>query len=99
MDESCDTGTVLLPTRSDRNPGGRNGGTSRQAEALVRSINAVCGPWVLVRNGFGLAVIALGGRVRAFVEAPGQLNQAAARHCDRVTPMAAELPKTLKGAL
>ena len=46
----------------------------------------------------GLGVIPLGAEVRAFVDALGQLNQAVAARCQRVTLMAAGLPLTLKDA-
>jgi adenosylcobinamide kinase/adenosylcobinamide-phosphate guanylyltransferase len=51
---------------------------------------------VLVGNEIGLGVIPLGREVRAFVDALGQLNQAVAAACGRVTFMAAGLPLTMK---
>jgi adenosylcobinamide kinase/adenosylcobinamide-phosphate guanylyltransferase len=63
---------------------------------LVRAIRAAPGPLVLVGNEIGLGVIPMGREVRAFVDALGQLNQAVAAACARVTLMAAGLPLTLK---
>jgi adenosylcobinamide kinase/adenosylcobinamide-phosphate guanylyltransferase len=63
---------------------------------LVRAIQAAPGPLVLVGNEIGLGVIPMGRDVRAFVDALGQLNQAVAAACTRVTLMAAGLPLTLK---
>ncbi len=65
--------------------------------ALVTAIENAPGPVVLVGNEIGLGVIPLGAEVRAFVDELGQLNQAVARTCARVTLMAAGLPLTLKG--
>lgn len=62
----------------------------------VRSAEAADSPLVLVSNEIGLGVIPLGRETRAFVDALGQLNQAAAAACARVTLMAAGLPLTLK---
>jgi adenosylcobinamide kinase/adenosylcobinamide-phosphate guanylyltransferase len=62
-----------------------------QAIALAR------GPLVLVSNEIGQGVIPLGPEVRAFVDALGQVNQAAARSCARVTWMVAGLPVRIKG--
>ncbi len=64
--------------------------------ALLIAIEGARGPVVLVGNEIGLGVIPLGAEVRAFVDALGQLNQAVARVCARVTLMAAGLPLTLK---
>jgi adenosylcobinamide kinase/adenosylcobinamide-phosphate guanylyltransferase len=50
----------------------------------------------LVSNEIGLGVIPLGREVRAFVDALGQLNQAVAQACSRVTLMSAGLALTLK---
>ncbi len=65
---------------------------------LMQAITSAAGPLVLVGNEIGLGVIPLGREVRAFVDALGLLNQAAARHCQRVTLMAAGLPLSLKDA-
>ena len=66
--------------------------------ALLDAIAQASGPVVLVGNEIGLGVIPLGSEVRAFVDALGQLNQAVANVCQRVTLMAAGLPLTLKEA-
>jgi adenosylcobinamide kinase/adenosylcobinamide-phosphate guanylyltransferase len=66
--------------------------------ALLDAITQARGPVVLVGNEIGLGVIPLGSEVRAFVDALGQLNQAVAAVCERVTLMAAGLPLTLKEA-
>ena len=65
---------------------------------LCQAIACASGPVVLVGNEIGLGVIPMGRKVRAFVDALGQLNQAVAAQCERVTLMAAGLPLTLKGA-
>jgi adenosylcobinamide kinase/adenosylcobinamide-phosphate guanylyltransferase len=64
--------------------------------ALLQALAAAGGPVVLVSNEIGLGVIPLGAEVRAFVDALGSLNQQLARHCQRVTLMAAGLPLYLK---
>ena len=63
---------------------------------LLIAIENAPGSVVLVGNEIGLGVIPLGAEVRAFVDALGQLNQAVAGACARVTLMAAGLPLTLK---
>lgn len=67
-----------------------------QSAPLLIAIENAPGPVVLVGNEIGLGVIPLGHEVRAFVDALGQLNQAVAQVCQRVTLMAAGLPLTLK---
>jgi adenosylcobinamide kinase/adenosylcobinamide-phosphate guanylyltransferase len=67
-----------------------------QSAPLLIAIQKAPGPVVLVGNEIGLGVIPLGSEVRAFVDALGQLNQAVAQVCQRVTLMAAGLPLTLK---
>lgn len=67
-----------------------------QIAPLLIAIENAPGPVVLVGNEIGLGVIPLGAEVRAFVDALGQLNQAVAQACQRVTLMAAGLPLTLK---
>ncbi|MES2400167.1 MAG: bifunctional adenosylcobinamide kinase/adenosylcobinamide-phosphate guanylyltransferase [Pseudomonadota bacterium] len=77
------------------------GGAQGQAEFslgdLVLAIQSSPGPVVLVGNEIGLGVIPLGRETRAFVDALGSLNQAAAAACERVTLMVAGLPLVLKG--
>ena len=65
-------------------------------DLLLPAIEKSSGPVVLVGNEIGLGVIPLGRETRAFVDALGNLNQAVAAVCDRVTLMAAGLPLTLK---
>jgi adenosylcobinamide kinase / adenosylcobinamide-phosphate guanylyltransferase len=64
---------------------------------LAQAIAMARGPLVLVSNEIGQGVIPLGPEVRAFVDALGQVNQAAARSCARVTWMVAGLPVRVKG--
>ena len=65
--------------------------------SLQSAIAACGGPLVLVSNEIGLGVVPLGRDTRAFVDALGTLNQAAAAACERVTLMSAGLPMLLKG--
>lgn len=67
-----------------------------QAAMLLIAIEQALGPVVLVGNEIGLGVIPMGDTTRAFVDALGNLNQAVAQACERVTLMAAGLPLTLK---
>lgn len=67
-----------------------------QAAMLLLAIEQAPGPVVLVGNEIGLGVIPMGDTTRAFVDALGNLNQAVAQVCERVTLMAAGLPLTLK---
>lgn len=69
---------------------------SAQQADLLAALARAPGPVVLVGNEIGLGVIPLGREVRAFVDALGQLNQAVAAACGRVTFMAAGLPLTMK---
>ncbi|MCO4088347.1 MAG: bifunctional adenosylcobinamide kinase/adenosylcobinamide-phosphate guanylyltransferase [Limnohabitans sp.] len=73
-------------------------GWQTACHALCGAVAAARGPVVLVGNEIGLGVIPMGRDVRAFVDALGQLNQAVAAACDRVTLMVAGLPLVLKGA-
>lgn len=64
--------------------------------ALIDALRSAPGPVVLVSNEIGLGVVPMGREVRGFVDALGQLNQAVAGVCERVTLMAAGLPMILK---
>jgi adenosylcobinamide kinase/adenosylcobinamide-phosphate guanylyltransferase len=67
-----------------------------EVDALCAAIADAPGPVVLVGNEIGLGVIPMGREVRAFVDALGQLNQAVAAVCDRVTLMVAGQPLVVK---
>lgn len=71
-------------------------GAPAPVAALVKALTHARGPVILVSNEIGLGVIPLGREVRAFVDALGQLNQAVAQACSRVTLLCAGLPLTLK---
>ena len=64
--------------------------------ALLQALQQASGPVVLVSNEIGMGLIPMGREVRDFVDALGQLNQAVAGVCERVTLMAAGLPLILK---
>lgn len=64
---------------------------------LASAVETARGPLVLVGNEVGQGVIPLGPQVRAFVDTLGQMNQAMARCCARVTWMVAGLPVRVKG--
>ena len=64
--------------------------------ALIEVLQSAPGPVVLVSNEIGLGVVPMGNAVRGFVDTLGQLNQAVAAVCERVTLMAAGLPMILK---
>ena len=66
--------------------------------SLLEALQSAPGPIVLVGNEIGSGVVPLGSQVRGFVDALGQLNQALAATCHRVTLMVAGLPQTLKDA-
>ncbi len=70
-----------------------------ELDALVLAIGRAHGPVVLVSNEIGQGVIPMGREVRAFVDALGQLNQAVAATCSRVTLMCAGLPLCFKDAV
>ena len=86
---------LLMP--ADPSQAANADGLQAACHALCGALEAARGPVVLVGNEIGLGVIPMGREVRAFVDALGQLNQAVAAACDRVTLMAAGLPLVLKG--
>ena len=76
---------------------GAGTGDAAQGATIAGAVRACQGPLVLVSNEIGLGVVPMGREARAFVDALGQLNQAAAAACERVTLMSAGLPMLLKG--
>lgn len=67
------------------------------SELLEALSNSPC-EIILVANEVGLGVIPMGNITRQFVDQAGWLNQALAKHADKVTFVAAGLPLTLKGS-
>lgn len=67
------------------------------APTIATAIASCAGPLVLISNEIGMGVVPMGPDSRAFVDALGGLNQAAAAACERVTLMSAGLPMLLKG--
>jgi adenosylcobinamide kinase/adenosylcobinamide-phosphate guanylyltransferase len=65
--------------------------------SVASAVAACAGPLVLISNEIGMGVVPMGQDTRAFVDALGNLNQAAAAACERVTLMSAGLPMLLKG--
>ena len=72
-------------------------GVGAPQDTIADALRASAGPIVLISNEIGQGVIPMGREVRAFVDALGTLNQAAAAACERVTLMSAGVPLTLKG--
>ena len=58
-------------------------------DELVDALRGCASPVVLVSNEIGLGVMPLSAEARACVDALGELHQAVAAHCGRVTLMVA----------
>lgn len=69
----------------------------RESRSLLDALPELAGDIVLVGNETGLGVVPLGELSRRFVDASGELHQALAALCDRVTLTVAGLPHVLKG--
>ena len=70
----------------------------RERESLIQALPELAGDIILVSNETGLGVVPHGELSRRFVDASGELHQAIAAGCDRVTLTVAGLPHLLKGA-
>ena len=68
----------------------------QQLDRLLTAVRRRRGPLIIVSNEIGLGVIPMGPEVRRFVDTLGQLHQALAARCDRVTLMVAGLPLQIK---
>jgi len=79
----------LMPHAGDAQP--------VDGDELPRALARCAGPVVLVSNEIGQGVVPMGRDARAFVDALGSINQAAAAACERVTLMSAGLAIMLKG--
>jgi adenosylcobinamide kinase / adenosylcobinamide-phosphate guanylyltransferase len=97
---------LLMPTEQLVSQGNRALAGMNAAQSAIdlivdlkRALANTSGPVVLVSNEIGLGVIPLGQGVRQFVDELGQLNQAMAASCERVTLMAAGCALTIKGAV
>ncbi|MEK8052569.1 bifunctional adenosylcobinamide kinase/adenosylcobinamide-phosphate guanylyltransferase [Ideonella sp. DXS22W] len=64
--------------------------------ALLAALDAAPGPVVLVSNEIGQGVMPMQREVRRVVDALGELHQAVAARCPRVTLMVAGLPLSVK---
>lgn len=60
-----------------------------EREALLRALDGIASPVVLVSNEIGWGVIPMASGVRRFVDELGSLNQAVARRCGELTLMVA----------
>lgn len=67
-----------------------------ETERLVRSIQTVARPLILVSNEVGMGIVPESTLGRKFRDEQGRLNQEVAKVCDRVDFVAAGLPITLK---
>jgi adenosyl cobinamide kinase/adenosyl cobinamide phosphate guanylyltransferase len=81
--------TNLLSCAADR--------FERERGSLLDAFPELAGDVILVSNETGLGVVPLGELSRRFVDASGELHQAIAAMCDRVTLTIAGLPYPLKG--
>ncbi|MCA3565006.1 MAG: bifunctional adenosylcobinamide kinase/adenosylcobinamide-phosphate guanylyltransferase [Methylocystis sp.] len=66
------------------------------SDALLGAVAAASGPVILVSNEVGMGIVPESSLGRAFRDAQGRLNQAAARAVPHVVLIAAGLPLTLK---
>jgi adenosylcobinamide kinase / adenosylcobinamide-phosphate guanylyltransferase len=70
----------------------------REAERLVRAVEAAAGPLVLVSNEVGHGIVPATPLGRVFRDGQGRLNQRVAEACDAVVFVAAGCPVLLKPA-
>ncbi len=71
--------------------------SNRSQDSFLEVLPRLPGHLILVSNETGLGIIPLGELTRRFCDAIGQLHQAVAVRCDRVTFTIAGLPHVLKG--
>lgn len=77
---------------------GAAGRFEHERHSLIDALPELAGDIILVSNETSLGVVPLGELSRRFVDASGELHQALAAMCDRVTLTVAGLPHLLKGA-
>ncbi len=75
---------------------GAGGDPAAEESRLVRTLDEVGAPVVLVSNEVGLGIVPDNALARAFRDHAGRLNQEVAGVADRVVFIAAGLPLTLK---
>lgn len=69
----------------------------REKENFLAALAAYPGSVVIVSNEVGLGIIGMDPLTRRFADELGWLNQALAKHCDRVMLSVAGIAQTLKG--
>jgi adenosylcobinamide kinase/adenosylcobinamide-phosphate guanylyltransferase len=74
-------------------------GWPQERDALLAALQASASPVVLVSNEIGLGVMPMSREARACVDALGELNQAVAGYCQRVTLLVAGCELPVKGGL
>lgn len=67
-----------------------------ECQALLDVLPDLPGEIILVSNEVGMGIVPLGEINRRFQDEQGRLNQAVAKHCNKVIFMAAGLPMMLK---
>lgn len=77
--------------------GDGDGDVERESMALADALSRPRGPWVVVSNEVGLAIVPDNALARRFRDAAGRLNQLVAARADRVLFMVAGLPLAVKG--
>jgi adenosylcobinamide kinase/adenosylcobinamide-phosphate guanylyltransferase len=71
--------------------------TKASARSFATAVAACAGPLVLIGNEIDFGEVPIGRDARVFADSLGEMNQAAAAACERVTLMSAGLPMLLKG--
>lgn len=70
--------------------------SQNRIDQLIQSVEQARGYLLLVSNETGFGVVPMNALARRFCDAAGNLHQALAGHCERVTLMVAGLPLTAK---
>ena len=74
-----------------------NRDVTEETERLLRTLNAVTTPLILISNEVGMGIVPHSPLGRRFRDEQGRLNQRIAKACARVEFIASGLPLRLKG--